>query len=159
MLTPEALLLGYLGDDRTLDFYESSVLQLSPLKFQRRPLEADTAHRADLWRVMPQRNSDGFLFRASVPPSRVLDFTRTARPAWWVADAAFGIVLGTCETEADFTPLRTAAGSMGGSIFFRSMQTGALAGVTASNAQRRLLERLKESFDPANQLQPLGELA
>src|SRR5207253_9134791 len=114
------------------------------------------------WRVLPPMRNDhppaptGFQFRASVPPSRILDFARSARPAGWVADAAFGIILGTCDSEADFAPLRTVVASMGGSVYFRSLTTGALADVTVTPAQRRLLERLKEAFDPANQLVPLG---
>src|SRR5436853_287026 len=80
-----------------LDFYEASVLKLEPLEFIRQTVEQDIALRERLWRTIPMQHhpAKAIFYRASLPPSRVLDFVRSCKPQWWAADAAFGIVLGT----------------------------------------------------------------
>jgi hypothetical protein len=144
MLTPDALLCGYLGDERTLDFYQRTLGEQKPRAVERRTLEQDVEHRTGLWR------GD---FRVSVPPAKVADFVAVANPAKWVADAAFGIVLGESD---DAAAIRTAAQALGGTATFprRDGETGPLFDVP-SPQQRALLERLKKSFDPDNQLAPL----
>jgi FAD/FMN-containing dehydrogenase len=143
MLTPDSLLCGYLGDERTLDFYERTLAEQKPRGVERRTLEVDVEHRTNLWR------GD---FRVSVPPAKVSDFIAVAKPTRWVADAAFGVVLG----EGDDAAVRSAAQALGGTATFprRDGQTGPLFDVP-SPQQRALLERLKKSFDPENKLAPL----
>ena len=124
------------GDERALAYYSKSIAELGPLSLQQRSLEEDITHRAELWRV-------GFMgeFRASVPPARIMDFIAAARPTTWVADAAFGIVLG----RGDQTTVDRAATQLGGT-------TGT---TIPTAAQRDLFVRLKQSFDPENKLAPL----
>jgi hypothetical protein len=132
ILTADALLCGYLGDERTLAYYLKSLPELGPLSLQQRSLEDDITHRAELWRGE---------FRASVPPAKIMEFIAAAKPTQWVADAAFGIVLGT----GDQTAVDRAAAQLGGT-------TGT---TVPTAAQRELLVRLKKAFDPDNQLAPL----
>jgi FAD/FMN-containing dehydrogenase len=160
MLTAEGLLFGYVGDAATLDFYEASVLKLHPLEFTRRTVEQDVAHRTALWRTIPMQHHPAkpIFYRASVPPTRVLDFVKATKPEWWVADAAFGIVLGTCDSAEDMPAVRGFTGTMGGSVLFRMTANGAATGVAASPVEQKLLERLKAAFDPENSLNPMPHM-
>jgi hypothetical protein len=140
MLTSEALLCGYVGDERALAFYASTLPDLKPRSIEKRPLQADIEHRASLWR------GD---FRAAVAPSKIDAFVNAVKPSAWVADAAFGIVLGRADNA---TQVREAAKALGGVVSFAS--DAAWFDVPAG-PQRALLERLKLSFDPDNRLAPL----
>jgi FAD/FMN-containing dehydrogenase len=132
LLTRDALLCGYVGDERTLAYYSKSLPDLRPVSVQSRSLDDDIAHRAELWRGE---------FRASVPPARIDEFIAAANPATWIADAAFGIVRGTGDAAA----IDRAAVALGGSTATSPM----------NNEQPELLMRLKRSFDPDNRLVPL----
>ncbi len=142
MLTADALLCGYVGDERTLAFYASTLPDLNPRSIEKRPLQADIEHRASLWR------GD---FRAAVAPSRIDAFITAAKPATWVADAAFGIVLGQAN---DPKRIREAARALGGIVSFASDAASPWIDVPVG-PQRALLERLKLSFDPDNRLAQL----
>ncbi|MEA2711976.1 MAG: glycolate oxidase binding subunit [Phycisphaerales bacterium] len=145
MLTADALLCGYVADALTLDFYETTLAaaDVKPRTIERRTLEQDIEHRAQLFR------GD---FRVSVPPAKVADFIAVAKPTKWVADPAFGIVVGA----GDDLQIRGAAQALSGTASFprRDGSAGPLFDVP-SPAQRQLLERLKKSFDPDNRLAPL----
>jgi FAD/FMN-containing dehydrogenase len=142
LLTQDALLCGYMGDERTLAYYSKTVLEWKPRTFERRSLEQDIAHRAALW------TGD---FRASVPPARVMEFVSAAAPSTWVADAAFGIVLGR---SGDAARVKDAASRLSGTVAFGDEKLGPWFDVPAG-PQRDLLERLKKSFDPDGVLAPL----
>ena len=145
LLTADALLCGYVSDERTLEFYEKTLrVEHKPRAVERRTLEQDIAHRAELWRGA---------FRVSVPPVKVSDFVAVAKPANWVADPAFGIVVGS---GGDDATIRSAAQALAGVAAFnrRDGANGPLFDVPSA-AQRELLERLKKSFDPENRLAPL----
>ena len=145
LLTNDALLCGYLGDERALEFWDNALrVEHRPRHVERRTLEQDIAHRRELFR------GD---FRASVPPGKISDFVAVARPGNWVADAAFGIVMGSGADEAQ---VRSAAQALGGTATFarRDGVAGPLIDVP-SPQQRELLERLKKAFDPDNRLAPL----
>jgi hypothetical protein len=132
MLTSDALLCGYVGDERALAYYSKAIAELGPLSLTQRSLDEDIAHRAQIWRGE---------FRASVPPARIMEFIQAAQPTQWAADAAFGIVLGSGDQAA---------------IDRAATQVGGTTGTTAPPpAQRDLLVRLKQAFDPDNQLAPL----
>jgi glycolate oxidase FAD binding subunit len=144
LLTADALLCGYVGDARTLDFYENTLaVEHRPRKIERRTLEQDVAHRASLWRGE---------FRVAVPPAKLSDFVAVAQPTNWVADPAFGIVLGS----GDEARVRGAAQALSGTATFnrRDGALGPLVDVPSAQ-QRALLERLKQAFDPDNRLAPL----
>lgn len=132
MLTPDALLCGYMGDERALAYYESSLAEYKPLSLTRRSLDEDIAHRASLWRGR---------VRVSIPPAKLTGFLIAAKPSSWSADAAFGIVL----CDGDDATLERAAQQLGGT----SDQS------KPAGHQRALLQRLKQSFDPDNKLVPL----
>ena len=145
LLTSDALLCGYVSDERTLEFYENTLrVEYKPRAIERRTLEQDIEHRRKLWR------GD---FRVSVPPAKVLDFVAIAKPTSWVADPAFGIVLGAGGDEAQ---VRSAAQALAGTATFnrRDGAAGPLFDVPSAQ-QRELLERLKQAFDPENRLAPL----
>ena len=141
LLTTDALLCGYVGDERALAYYSSSVREAGPVSVQERSLDEDIAHRASLWR------GD---FRAAVPPARVKEFIDAAAPAGWVTDPAFGIVLGT---GGDDATIRRAATSVRGTVSFS--RAGQDWFDVPPGPQRELLERLKTSFDPDGRLAPL----
>jgi hypothetical protein len=61
----EALRCGFLGDERTVTFYESTLPKHGPKSVARQSVEDDSALRVRLWRPLRETNS----FRASVPLS------------------------------------------------------------------------------------------
>jgi FAD/FMN-containing dehydrogenase len=149
LLTADALHCGYVGDERALAYYESAVRELQPRALATRSLDEDITHRAALWR------GD---FRAAVPPARVAEFVAAAGLDAWVADPAFGIVLGS---GGDDAAIRRAANDLQGTVLF-SRPGQATAGAADGGwfdvppgPQRELLERLKRSFDPDGRLAPL----
>ena len=150
ILTADALLCGYVGDARSIDFYEHSLREHRPTVVSRRSLDDDVAHRASLWRA-----SGEISYRASVPPSRVLDFAQSASLSNWAADAAFGIVVGSCR-ERDTKIIREHAADVGGTVVYRRAD-GSLFNVVTNPIEQRLIERLKGAFDPNNALAPLPQ--
>lgn len=144
ILTPEALLCGYLGDARTLEFCAAALPDARPRQIIRRSLDEDIAHRAALWRVEAGGN---VVFRASVPPARLAPFIAQAGPVSWVADAAFGIVLGTAEAPPS---IASAAKAAGGSAWFFD-QDGNPADVASDPVAQTILHRLKEAFGQVDQ--------
>ncbi|HEY1628796.1 MAG TPA: FAD-binding oxidoreductase [Tepidisphaeraceae bacterium] len=106
MLADGVLWCGYLGDERSIEFHQGN-----HSNGKRQSLQEDIDFRAARW-LGAGRN-----FRASVPPTKILQFVRQSQINDWSADAAFGIVVGSCESsEKDF--LRKAADGVGGSVFF-----------------------------------------
>jgi hypothetical protein len=147
VLTPEALLCGYLADERTIAYYEQALAEHRPMSIGRRSLPEDVAHRHQLWHV------EGNVFRASVPPSKVMQFTREASLTEWAADAAFGIVVGQ-RMEGSEGRLFSAAKSVGGKVWFT--ESDGVPVYNVSPAEQALLRRLKIAFDPDGKLAPLG---
>lgn len=152
MLTNDALLCGYVGDAQSIDFYERSMREYRPTDVSRRSLDDDVAHRASLWRA-----SGEITYRASVPPGRVIEFAESAALSSWVADAAFGIVIGSCR-ERDTKTIREHAANFDGTVVYRRPD-GSLFNVVTNPIEQRLLERLKGAFDPNNTLAPLPQQA
>jgi hypothetical protein len=129
MLTADALLCGYLGDERTLEYFRSTLGQSEPLAVEERSVEEDMAVRGELWQAR------GMLtYRAAVPPMRTGDFVGKAGGEW-VADAAFGTVFGS-DVQADrIAPIREAAESVGGSVRFLRRAGSARAATTDLHAR------------------------
>lgn len=140
VLTRNELLCGYLSDETTLAWYEANV----GAKVARRTLQDDITHRAELWNV----SSNQAPFRASVPPAQITAFTSRLKGDW-VADPAFGIVLGNAP---DANLIRELAASLGGSVRFVDIDS---LDVSTNPAERQIIERLKQAFDPENRLRPL----
>ena len=145
LLTSDALLCGYLGDERTLGFYSKTLPEWQPQSLKRRTLDADIEHRASLW------HGD---VRIAVPPGRVEQVVSASKDSVWVADPAFGIILASGEAGL----IRDAASGVGGTVELSSeyaQATGAPFFSVPPGPQRDLFERLKKSFDPENRLAPL----
>jgi FAD/FMN-containing dehydrogenase len=149
VLTKDALLCGYLGDAATTEFYEKSSPAYGAHEVIRHSLDDDIAVRAKLWRADP---SAGLTFRASVPPSALHDFARAIDGAW-CADAAFGIVIGSCAPTAQEALSKAARSAGGQAIFFDA--SGKPQNLIADDNVKGLLERLKYAFDPDGKLNPL----
>jgi|GEM_PF-1316195 len=151
MLTAEALLLGYLGDERAADYYAAS-LSAEGVTVQRRTLDEDIAHRARLWRAIGDLR-----FRAAVPPTRIAQFVADAALGAWVADAAFGIVRGAATSIEHAQRIAASAGRVGGTVAFDAAYDGVagLPRAVSDPAQQRLLTELKKAFDPEGRLRPL----
>ena len=111
ILTRESLLCGWLDDEKAISLYERLAAEFRPRRIVRRSLDEDIQHRAQIWRA-PQRH-----FRASVPPTAILEFAALAAIREWVADAAFGIVIGPYN-EIDVPAIETASQKCGGSVSF-----------------------------------------
>ncbi|HEX8521779.1 MAG TPA: FAD-binding oxidoreductase [Tepidisphaeraceae bacterium] len=147
VLKPDALLLGYVGDDRAVDFYQQKLAEIAPRRIERRTIEQDIEHRQQLWRAEGETT-----YRVAVPPGKVRDLVERAKLKNWVADAAFGIVLGSTDAGS-ITALRDAARQLSGSVTIFGGDE--IEYEPANDGQRHLLERLKKSFDPENRLKPL----
>jgi hypothetical protein len=119
---------------------------------ERRSLEEDVGQREALWNI---RSGEG-AFRASVPPARIFEFVRSARLERWCADAAFGIVVGTMSSPEDVPAIRAAARAIEGTVALSGRTEGPHPPAPLpSEVERRIIERLKEAFDPDAKLSPL----
>jgi glycolate oxidase FAD binding subunit len=152
VLTADALLCGYLGDEPALAYYEDRLKAASPRDVTRRDLREDVEHRAALWRAAGERT-----FRAAVPPARLPEFVKALGTSRWVADAAFGVVIGELESEAAGRTLREAASGLGGTVQIFARRDGSRDAFDFSTnpVERRIIDRLKHAFDPENRLTPL----
>jgi hypothetical protein len=137
MLTPQSLLLGYLGDEAALDFYAKRTQVLVPDRVEKLSLADDFAYRARTW-ASKQR------WRASVAPGELDKFVQRLRGTW-AADASFGIVVGDQVDDAEGLTMR--AQNAGGWIMvYDDAQMPLSLPVDAASAT--ILKTLKSSFDP-----------
>jgi glycolate oxidase FAD binding subunit len=159
VLTADALLCGYLGDETGVAYYRDRLHAASPREVTRRDLGEDVRHRAELWKADGERT-----FRAAVLPARLPEFVKALAGSHWIADAAFGVVIGGLESEAAGRSIRDAASGVGGTvqIFARGRRVReahtASPGefdISTNPVERRIIDRLKHAFDPDNRLTPL----
>jgi hypothetical protein len=148
MMKADALWCGYLGDERTLEFYRGALAEFGPGEITARSLEEDVDHRTSAW---TDWGNDGS-FRASVPPISVMEFVSAAGLDRWAADAAFGIVIGVADGRRE--AIEAAARAVGGGVYFVE---GGRVSVRLEGGRRELLRRLKGAFDPDGKLEPLPE--
>ncbi|HWB52781.1 MAG TPA: FAD-binding protein [Tepidisphaeraceae bacterium] len=149
--TRDHLLLGYLGNEADLEFFGKSLRHYDPDDIRKMNLDEEIKYRRELWRPAGPWGKWPWVFRASVPPARVMDFVQSAGVDNWVADAAFGIVLGG--TDERLAPaFRGAAASMGGSLQCRSAADGSLVALTMNPEEKIAIEKLKNAFDPEKKL-------
>jgi FAD/FMN-containing dehydrogenase len=145
-----SLTCGYLGDERTIGFIESSIGAHAPRTVEQiAPFTGEGAH---VPRFAPR--SRGASFRASVPPAAIVAFAQAAGARDWIADPAFGIVLGNFDEAAGRDTVQSAAATVGGQVTFYDA-AGVPSFAPATSGERLLLERLKTAFDPEGRLQPL----
>lgn len=88
ILTADQLLLGYLGDERTIAYIQRDLAGTGPRDIAQQPVEADIALRAELW-AWPR---DGAA-RLAVPPAKVAAVAAELSIEGWIADPAFGVLL------------------------------------------------------------------
>ena len=146
-LTRDELICGYLADARTIAYYESFVGRYRPIGQERLTIDQEIALRARLWRPGSAR------VRASVPPARIREFIDQTDLADWVADPAFGVVLGSCEPGGR-GELFVAAERMGGTVVLHD-GSGRATNVSTDPSIQMILGRIKEAFDPHGNLRPL----
>lgn len=146
-MTADAMWCGYLGDERTIAYYREALPSHRPIEIVGRSVEEDVAYRAELWRAAGAEGS----FRASVPPTKVLEFVSEAAIADWSADAAFGVVVGMAD-KAQQAEIAAAARRLGGSALFVE---GGRVRVELEAGVSELLRRLKGAFDPGGKLLPV----
>lgn len=152
ILRSEELLCGYLGDERTIDYYRSALPQSEPIEARQRSVDDDIADRALLWRAEGE-----LTFRASVPPLQIAEFAADLDCQSWAADAAFGTVLGSNITADKVAVIRESATHLGGSVRFMSRSDFSLPRIDFSTnpVERQIIEKLKHAFDPDGKLNPL----
>lgn len=138
VLTREALICGYLGDDRAVAFHEANLPAHHPQHLKRHALDDDMALRTKLWACGN--------FRISLPPSAILRFIDDTDLSDWSADAAFGIIVGRAGPSS-FQRLASAAGACGGSALLLD-PAGTPFNLVSNPSVHQLLARLKRAFDP-----------
>jgi len=145
MLIPGQLYFGYLGDEKTIAFYESAVLEFKPSEIKRQTIDQDIAFRATNWLPMTDKNVGATIrYRVSVPPPRILDFIQRAALSEYRADPAFGIIVGSCDADRK-DALRKAADAVGGLAQFDDpddLQTF----FNKSGGELALLQRIESAF-------------
>ncbi len=150
ILTRDALLCGYLGDQASLAFYRKALGEAGVSEPVERTLNQDIAHRTQLW------VKDGpVTFRASIPPAALGAFAAKMPTDYWSADAAFGIVVGALPDDASVARLRESAAALGGSVRTYHGLFGQPIELSTNPGERKIIERLKNAFDPDLTLQPL----
>jgi FAD/FMN-containing dehydrogenase len=143
VLTADSLTCGYLGNQRTVDYYARELAAWKPRRVERHGLAGDVAWRCARWRVV---DGEGMAMRASVPPMRISEFAKLAELRNWVADPGFGIVLAHASARA-----ADSAGTVGGRAWFWDEEQE-LLGSAADEIERGILQRLKAALDPDDQL-------
>jgi hypothetical protein len=133
---------GYLGDERTLDFYQSCLADYGAAKLQRQSLEQDIEFRNRHW----LGNRKPTVFRASVPPARVLQFMSMISDATSAADPIFGIVVGSISSSSESEAIDRATAQLGGTVVYGDPDK-IRSFLGASGDRLRLLERLQSAFD------------
>ncbi len=141
------LWMGYVNDERTVEYCAGRLAELKPASVERRTIEEDIEHRRKLWKAEGERT-----FRVAVAPSRIMEFVQAAKISGWAADAAFGVVIGGC-AAGDLSRIREAGTRVSGTVTF--FDGDEIEYESPSEWHRLLLERLKHSFDPEERLNPL----
>jgi hypothetical protein len=153
------LYCGYLGDPRTIDFYQATLPSYQPslneLHLKRHDLETDTALRSTLWAAGQPPSKTGlpgqpnvYFFRASVPPSKLRDLLQNKESDLlqfhWVGDPCFGIAVGRIQQE-DGDRFRKIVEAMGGTVWYWS-SLGECMDVDRQLGSDLLLQRIRNAF-------------
>lgn len=150
MLKHDALLCGYLGDEPTLQFIATKIVEYQPIDVNRWALHQDVDFRATRLAMAWTSSSETIRYRAAVPPSRTAAFVANKTPESWIADPAFGIVWGSASAFAD---VANDARQVGGRAIALTRDGRWLSSENAD--ENRILTRLKQAFDPDQKLAPL----
>lgn len=132
---------GYLGDEASLAYFESNLSQYGASEVTRHSLEDDIALRQSHW-LGARRPT---LFRASVPPEKSLEFLGAQPDQTASADPLFGIIVGSCDSDANAAQLDRLATSMGGRVIYDDPQRYR-SRWNDSKAESDLLQRIELAF-------------
>jgi hypothetical protein len=149
VLNEQALFCGYLGNLRTIEYYAAELPAWQPKRMERHGFNADMEWRSRHWR---RPEGSGYSMRASLPPMKMQAFARESGLAGWVADPAFGIVLGRVNADAVKKVSEAALACGGRAWFWSGGDEETLVSFSASPGEREILRRLKLTFDPQNQI-------
>jgi FAD/FMN-containing dehydrogenase len=151
LLSADALLCGYLSDERTLAYIQTALPEYQPSDVRSLSVEEDIqlrlAARGDALAPSAELHA-----RVSVPPSYIGEFVEKTSPTAWIADPAFGVIWASY--NGDSKMIENAAQIVGGSAILTRLD-GTLVNVTFDPVEKALLERLKYAFDPDGRLAPL----
>jgi FAD binding domain len=139
ILRSNVLICGWMDDERAVSLFERLTSEYRPRRILRRSLVEDIDHRASLWKMT------GNHFRAAVGPAKILCFAERAGILNWVADAAFGIVIGPY-VDGEDAAIQNAAESCGGSAAIFAGEEPPRWKMTP--AEQMILERLRKAFGP-----------
>jgi hypothetical protein len=139
ILRSDALICGWMDDDQAVSLFERLASEHCLRRILRRSLAEDIDHRGSLWKMT------GNHFRAAVGPAKILRFAECAGTVNWVADAAFGIVIGPYADGED-AAIQNAAESCGGSAAIFAGEVPPRWKMTP--AEQMILERLRKAFGP-----------
>ncbi|MFI5378342.1 MAG: FAD-binding oxidoreductase [Tepidisphaerales bacterium] len=146
--TNNHLVLGYIGDDAALDYYERELSSTDPATITRQPLDADIALRDRPWCGGP--GNDANVVRVSIAPSHIAAFVSAVQPAHFAADPAFGVIRLFDTPIVRIIPLLPQFAARATSYDGRR-----LVNYNISSEEQALLQRLKTAFDPDGRLTPL----
>ncbi len=151
LLTPEELLLGYLGDEASLGYYERE-LSVGQLGVPRRvDLDCDMALRRRVWsRDAATPNPSADCVRVSLPPRRLREFLLASGSRDFVADPAFGVAMVFDVSPQNLAPTLPRFGARA-SVY----RDSTMVNYGFSVAEQALLRRLKAAFDPDGRLASL----
>ncbi len=144
----DSMMMGYLGDEAALEYYESRLPALNAQRVRRRTVDDDAEQRHRLWPICMARA------RVFLPPDRLDGFV--ARPPFWpyTADRAFGVVISGANSEVNADRVMQAAQTAGATAAIYSAD-GMLARTSLDPVAYQLLQRLKRAFDPDDSLPAL----
>jgi FAD/FMN-containing dehydrogenase len=140
ILTAADLCCGWLDSTGAIEFFVDRLAEYRPMEIFRQTLDEERGLRNRLW----VDGSEGF--RASVPPTRILEFASRGELREWSADAAFGVVRGNFAGGRE-EAISLAAAGVGGSVYFSKGGEGPRW--RASVEQRAVLKRLASAFGAA----------
>jgi FAD/FMN-containing dehydrogenase len=151
ILTAGQLLLGYVGNEAALDYYERELAAIKSESFARQTIEADMELRSGIWSgVNLEIRLPVELVRVSLAPSRLAAFIGALQPAHFAADPAFGVIR-LFDTPIDrVTPLLPSFAARAAAFDGRR-----LINYNVSPEEQDLLRRLKTAFDPDGRLTAL----
>jgi hypothetical protein len=148
LLSPDRLLLGYLGDEAFVDFTQAHIAAVDARRVERVDTSVDAVTRQALWPKMT-------VARAAVPPARVDAFIAESHlTGGWSADPAFGAVIVHAGANADLERLHRAAVAVDGHVTAFDAN-GRAADLRMDAPAYDVLLRLKRAFDPDGVLPPL----
>ncbi len=172
ILTPCQLLLGYVGNEATLDYYERELPAIAPASLTRQTIDADITLRSRLWSGVQggdhspsdpsHAGNGGFaetalppsvpgnVIRVSLAPARVGAFLAALGPAHFAADPAFGVIR-LFDTPIDRVAPLLSSFSARAAV----SDGGRLINYNVSPEEQNLLQRLKAAFDPDGRLTAL----